>query len=727
MFAHPAQGIGALLSPSDPMRQLSALTALSLSALMAACGGGGGNGGVTAPAPPAPAPAPSAPAPAPPASAPVPAPPASAPVPAPPVPTPAPSAPALALTSSELAQTHIIAPGGRSLQAPNDITNNVVHRLMAIEGRAALLMVQPTGTETALQVRAHMADGRTLGPMAMQAPADLPRTDAGRAPYSTVKFSALVPKEWIAIGTTLQVDRAGFTAPVSVPLSVTPGVTLNLETMPLYVFGARAANSVIPDFTLAARATAGYTLDREYAQKLPIAALHQTVAAPITFDQLSVPARSDATICHPAMTVATWADFQAAGGDMNARMLSVMEDMHGPTANRDGAFPDAFYGYVQTIAGGAQVQASTGGGLSSVGGGSSISGGDYRPDIVYAAIFNHELGHAYGLPHADSAALSGDYPYALGTKSGSTWGYDAVKNQLLATQQIAGQSCGADRTVNGTCWQRTPMSGGDTDLDTTTYRWTTFSDYQAAQIQEGLLDKAIPDAASTGGYRTWNRSTNAYAAMSDETRARVGTDVLKTGQQVQTVIGSISHFNLSPSASQIVVTPTWTGNLPKQIDPTVQADLDLLPGTQPGGWNGYYCLNAGCDYTLVATWADGTVQRILLPVGYHRFGYPVYTDTGYRASAQNVLDGDNLGTWAVNLPVGHGGLASVAVYSTPFGSKWQVGLTAITAASLGTSSAPLVNRWVPTDAFTGGAGASGSTTFAASACQAGATVIHPSR
>ena len=709
------------------MRQLPALTALTLSALMAACGGGGGNDTpVTTPAPPAPAPGPSpspTPTPPPPAPAPTPTPPPPAPAPVP-TPPPPPAVP-LALASSEIAQTHVIAPAGRGLQAPNDVTNKVTHWLMPIAGRAALLMVQPSSAETALQVRARTASGQVLGPVAMQAPADLPRTDAGRAAYSTVKFSALLPKEWLAIGTTLEVDRAGFAAPVSIPVAATPGIALHAYTMPLYVFGARAANSVVPDFAMSARNTAGYPLDQEYQQKLPVASLRQTVAGAITFDTLAIPARNDATLCHPAMTVSTWADFVAAGGDMNARMLGVVGDLHGPTADRDGALAAGYYGYVQAIDGGKQVPANTGGGLG--GGGSGVSGGDYRPELVYSAIFNHEMGHAYGLPHADAAALTGDYPYPLGTKSGSTWGYDAVKNQLLATQQIAGQSCGSDRMVNGTCWQRTPMSGGDTDLDTTTYRWTTFSDYQAAQIQEGLLDKAFPDAASAGGYRSWSRTANAWTALSAETRARIGTDVLKLDQPVQTVIGSISHFNLSPSASQITVTPAWTGNLPKQIDPTVQADLDLLNGTQPGGWNGYYCLGDGCDYTLVATYADGAVQRVLLPIGYHRFGYPVYTDNGYRATAQNVLDGDNLGTYAVNLPTGHGGLASVAVYNTPFGSKWQAALTAITAASLGTSSAPLVNRWVPSDAFGGGAGAPGTTTFDASACQAGATVKHPTR
>lgn len=683
------------------MRQATALTVLTLSALLAACGGGGGGNPVTAPAPPPPSPAP--------------VPPAPSPTPAPP----------LALSSSELAQTHVIPPTGRGMQAPNDVANNVVHRLMPIAGRAALLMVQPATAETALQVRVHLADGSTLGPIAMQAPADLPHTDAGRAPYSTSKFSALLPREWLQIGATLEVDRAGFAAPASIPMTVTPGVTLAAYTLPIYVFGARAANSVVPDFTMSKRATGNYPLDQEYQQRLPIAGLRQVVAAPITFDTLAIGARNDATVCHPAMTVSTWADFAAAGGDMNARMLGVLGDLHGATANRDGALAAGYYGYVQAIDGGKQVPANTGGGLG--GGGSGVSGGDYHPDLVYAAIFNHEMGHAYGLPHADSAALSGDYPYPLGTKSGSTWGYDAVKNQLLATQQIAGQSCGSDRMVDGTCYQRTPMSGGDTDLDTAAYRWTTFSDFQAAQIQEGLLDKAVPDAASAGGFKSWNRGSNAFTPLSDETRARIGNGVLKLDQPVQTVIGSVSHFNLSPSASQIVVTPQWTANLPRQIDPTVQADLDLLNGTQPGGWNGYYCVNGGCDYTLVATWADGTVQRVLLSMGYHRFGYPVYTDSGVRASAQNVLDGDNLGTYAVNLPAGHGGLASVALYNTPFGSKWQVGLTAISAASLGTGSAPLVNRWVPSDGFGGGAGAPGTTTFNAGACQPGATVKAPSR
>ena len=633
--------------------------------------------------------------------------------------------PPLSISSVELAQTHVISPDGRSMQAPNDVKSNSSKHLTLMADRAALLMVQPTSQVTGVQVRARMADGSVQGPIPMNAPGQLPATDGGRAPYSTVKYSVLLPSAWIKTGVKLELaNDAAFGKPVSVPLTVTPAITLRSYTVPLYMFGARDGNSVVPDFLLHARNTNGYALDAEYQQKLPVSHLEQMVAGAITQDQVVMPPRNDAQFCNPAITVSTLPDFWANGGDLNARFLRILGDMHGSTANRDDMFAAGYYGYMQTIDGGKQIAASSGGGLG--GGGSGVSGGDYRPELVYSAIFNHEMGHAYGLPHADSAYDSGDYPYAFGTKSGSTWGYDANKNQLLSTLQIAGQSCDG-RVVNNLCYQRTPMSGGDDDRDANTYRWDAFSDFQAAQIEQGLLDKVVRDDSYAGGYKHWNQSSNSYEALSDQNRARVGTDIVARDQQVQTVIGTLSHFNASPIASRMVISSVWTGNLPKQIDPTVQADMDSINSTTPGGWFGYYCVSNGCDYTLVANYADGTTQRVLLPVGYHRFGYPVYTDNGYRASAQNPTDGDNLATYAVNLPTGHGGLTRVQVFNTAFGSKWQDHFTAIAASALGSSTYPLVNQWTPSDAYSGGAGAPGSTQFNSNVCQQGAKVIRPTR
>ncbi|KPC49413.1 M66 family metalloprotease [Amantichitinum ursilacus] len=631
--------------------------------------------------------------------------------------------PPLAVSSVELAQTHVIGPEGRSMQSANDAKNGGVKKLTLMADRAALLMVQPTSQVPNVLVRARIGS-TILGPITLKSPGQLPATDAGRAPYSTVKYSALLPKEWLKQGVTLELaQNASFLKPVSVPLTVTPAITLRAYTVPLYMFGARPANSVVPDFTLNARNTNGYSLDAEYRQKLPISNLEYMVAGAITQDQVVLPPRNDAQYCYPALPVSSLADFWAAGGDLNARFYRILGDIHGATANRDGAFATGYYGFMQTLDGGKQVAASSGGGLG--GGGSGVSGSDYRPELVYSAIFNHEMGHAYGLAHADSAYDSGDYPYPFGSKSGSTWGYDAIKNQLLSTLQIAGQSCDG-RVVNNVCYQRTPMSGGDDDRDAGTYRWDTFADYQAAQMEQGLLDKVVADASYAGGYKHWNQNSNSYEPMDDRTRANIGTDVLARDQQVQTVIGSISHFNASPSASRMVVSGVWTGNLPKQIDPTVQADLDKINSTQPGGWFGYYCVNNGCDYTLVATYADGTAQRVLLPIGYHRFGYPVYSDNGYRASAQNPSDGDNLATYAVNLPVGHGGLSRVQVFNTPFGSRWQDHFGAIAAASLG-STYPLVNQWTPADGASGGVGAPGSSQFNSATCQQGAKVKYPAR
>ena len=628
----------------------------------------------------------------------------------------------VALSSVELAQTHVIAPTGRAMQAPNDAKNGISKHLELIADRPALLMVQPTSQVTGLQVRARLADGSVLGPLPMNAPGQLPATDAGRAPYSTVKYSLLLPKEWVKIGSSLEFAQStSFNAPVSVPLTVTPPINLKAYTMPVYLFGARASRSAIPDFSLHSRNTAGYTLDQEYQQKLPITTLEQVVAGAITMDQVTVPARNDAQFCYPAMSVGSLGDFQAIQGDFNARILRTIADIHGTTANRDGDYTAGYYGFMQYQDGANQVVANTGGGLG--GGGSGVSGGDYRPDNIYAAIFNHEMGHAYGLAHADSAAETGDYPYTLGTKSGSSWGYDANKNTLLSTLQVPGQSCDG-RTVNNVCYERTPMSGGDDDRDASVFRWDAFSDYQAAQMQEGFLSKLVPDSSFDGGYKRWNSTTNSFEAMPADQRARSGSDVVKQNQSVQTIIGSISHFNLSPSASRMFVTPAWTGNLPKQLDPTVQSDLDLINSSAPGGSQGYFCLYNGCDYTVVASYNDGTSVRVLLPIGYHQFGYPT-SNAVVRPSAQNIMDGDNFATYAVNVPAGHGGLSRVQLFNTAFGSKWQDHFTAISAAALGTSSYPLVNQWTPNDGSTGGAGAPGNSQFNAGVCQAGAVIKYP--
>lgn len=608
------------------------------------------------------------------------------------------------------------------MQSPNEVKSNTNRRLQLIASRAALLMLEPAGDVTGLVVRAKLADGRTLGPITMNAPDKLPATDGGGVAYSTVRHSALLPGEWVQMGTTLEVGNVDFSSPRRIELTVTPATTLKHHTVPMYLFGARAAQSVVADFRLSAAATAGYALDAEYREKLPIAKLDTRVVGAVTIDQLAVPGRNDDKFCYPAMTVSSWADYRAIDGDTNARTLRILSDMRGWTANRDGSFAAGFYGFVQTISGGKQVAAATGGGLG--GGGVGVSGGDYRPDTIYSAIFNHEMGHAYGLPHADAAADAGDDPYPKGTKSGSSWGFDSVKQQLLTPREFSGQDC-STRTVDGICYQRTPMSGGDDDRNAKSYRWNAFSDYQAAIMQQGFLGKLFPDSSFEGGYKRWNWSTGKFEKPSNDDRARASTDVLQLDQQVQTVIGTVSHFNLAPTASTMVVTPVWTGNLPQRLDPAVQTDLDRILSDKPGGWSGYYCLSHGCDYTLVSTYADGTVLRHLLPIGYRDWNKP-NDASGYKRGAKDATSADNFATYAVNLPIGRGGLVKVQLFSTPHGSQWQTRFTALNPADLG-GSLPLVNEWTPADGFTGGRGGPGATQFDTASCKAGATVKRPTR
>jgi len=77
----------------------------------------------------------------------------------------------------------------------------------------------------------------------------------------------------------------------------------------------------------------------------------------------------------------------------------------------------------------------------------------------------------------------------------------------------------------------------------------------------------------------------------------------------------------------------------------------------------------------VATDADGSAVRVLLPLGYRQFN-AANDETGIHPATRNALDGANLGTFAVNVPAGRGGVTRGQLYSSPFGSKWRVRLTA---------------------------------------------------
>lgn len=630
----------------------------------------------------------------------------------------------LALSSVELAQTHVIAPTGRKLQSANEAAAGNARNLRLIENRAALLMVQANTAQTSLQVQARLADGRVLGPIAMNAPASnkFPVTSYGRAAYSTAKHSVLVPAEWIQIGAKLEVFQSGTASGsnlVSVPLTVVAGATFKQTTIPMYLFGARPEKSVA-SMDLRGLNTNGYPFMDEYAEKLPVAKFEQTFSAPLVMDQVVAAPRNDAEFCYPAHPVASWADWNARKIDTNARLLGVVHNFHMDTANRDGRLPRSYFGIMQVLDGGVQKLASVGGALGMVGGDSAITGEDWAPGPIYSAVFNHEMGHAYGLGHADYEYDRGNYPYPLGTKSGSSWGYDKYYNELL--NPVLPGTCNQDRLVNRVCYERTPMSGGDYDLEKGKFRWTGFSDYQAAQMQDHFLGKVVADASRPGGYKSWDATNNTYVDLNEEERARIGTDVLKVGGQVITVVGTVSHFNLSPTASKLYVMPAGPGNLPRQFDPTVQADMNLLNTTNPGGWNSWYCYASGCDYTLVASYADGTVVRALMPFGTRQWG-----NSNNDPAKQNVLDGNNLQNYVVNFPAGHGGLSQVQLFKTPTAGGWRPVITAFSQAELGSSKYPLVNEWKPADGNTGGVGAPGSTQFDAGACKPGAKVIRPAR
>lgn len=695
---------------------------LLLASALAACGGGGksttpppagSQGGSTPTGPTTPGPSNPAPPTTPPPGTPPPTPEPPGPV----TPTPVPPAGTPKVANVEVAQTHVIPPDGRSLQAPVDKTNNEVRLLRLVAGRPALLMIQPQGQPAALQVRARLASGRTLGPLSLKPPAQLPATDDDAQPaYSNSKYSLIMPADWVQRGTTLELSQDNFaSAALDIPLTAEPGANVNLYTIPIYLWGARPAESEVKDFRLSSIDTNGYRLDYEYQEKLPFAHVNQIIGAGMILDQMVVPPRNDDEFCYPAMPLANREQAAQIDLDVAGMLYGRVSDLSSKTAADDDRFQSIYYGYIQyKHANGEQkpdIWTAWGGGNV------AISSSDWNPTNLFSAVFNHEVGHAYGLPHADSAASDGSYPYPFGRKSGSSWGYDANRNELLTTRQITGRTCNSNQLVDNICYQGTPLSGGDNDRMAGKYRWTTFADYQAAQIQDWAMSKYQPDSTANGGYALWDRTRQTSTGMSAYHALRLASTVLKRGQDVYTVMGTISHYNLAPAATRLYVSGQWKNNLPRHFDPTVQADMDLMKDSStPGGSAGHYCMDTGCDYTLVVTYADNTVLRVLLPVGYRTGAGGMREDP----QARDALNERNFQAYAVNIPGGRQGVTKLELFSTPFGTLGHADRSAIEAGKLGSSAYPLVTRWTTGDGATGGSGAPGNLSVDQSQCKPGA-------
>ena len=584
----------------------------------------------------------------------------------------------LAIQRLELAQTHVLPDGARSWAPPTPA--NASETLHLVGGREALALVRLSAANADRPVLEALADGKSLGTVALNPPSQLPPTEAGGPAYGDDLYSATVPAAWLRPGLTLRAKAANYQAGEARAVEVGADMPFTVRVLPFYLFGATEANTARPLSLTGAPPADAVT---EMYAKWPVAKLDAVnhPARLVQWPTLVIPPRNDANGQPQPAYVARSANDYKDGFAGLAGVLGTLGALR--NANGEGALPVQYYAPLLALDAAGKYR-GPGGGL---GGGSDGAG-----DELYAGIFIHEQGHAFGLPHVGEAYDDGRYPYAWGSLNGSTWGYDGQRKQLLAPFVPATASryanCKTDtfggklRTLDNTgrCVKQDPMQSGSGD-QASGYRYATFSDYSTAVMQRYFEGKTsvdskgvhtpgsrlVADASFASGYKQWDTVDKRWVEAPTTTTSS-GLWGLDRGlpQQrdvpVVAIVLTISNAN-TPGITQIDPPLSFTGNLLRGFDPTVAADrAAFVPDTSANAW---YCRNGGCDFTLRLTYADGSVRHRLLQGGFRPFNQARGTPD---AGTRDPLNGASFRRFAVQVP-GDKRLTKIELLDTPM--AWE--------------------------------------------------------
>ncbi len=533
-----------------------------------------------------------------------------------------------------LAQTHLMTPDWPLFYLSGD--------------RPALLFVDVTGVGASpeISVEAKSA-GTSLGKKCLKGPAELPASLDPAIPDREKSFTVTLPAQWIKQGVELTI-RAGTALRVLSPseLKVGPSPVGTLLTANFLFFGDTEGH---PRADIA----------REYLSKTPFSHLNVGhLPIDLTFPKFVV-APDSITGTDAAGSSATspvqWATKKAS---------CTQAEKTAKTCTGYGAF--GFIIAVRNLMG--EIQKANGlgalafayGDISPKAGceGAGLGGGRLGAGGNYGLVFNHEMGHGFGLPHwgditpPRATLATNTYPYAgeylrgdgqvNGGGFGRTWGYDPLDGTLISPICAAnGKELHDPMQRHGDCSSEASLKPGQKfDFYSDFSAWRIYRllaggaavsgtlAYHGASVPFGApdsfpnpewADPTKPDA------RKWNGATGSYVAFPDEGNAALPIAV---DQPAYLVYGTF-HVP-SDTLSAIYAPILYRGNLTRLYDPTNAADFDAMKGN----YLAYY----GWDLTVRAEYEDGTIRHALLR-------------TSVRGDAMNdPLSGDSLKYFAVNLP-----------------------------------------------------------------------------
>ncbi|MEK9701155.1 MAG: M66 family metalloprotease [Deltaproteobacteria bacterium] len=526
-----------------------------------------------------------------------------------------------------VAQTHVIPlkgktwdlrDDGRPLKGPNggEIDKPVPMNLHLVANKKTLVLVESVEKKAGDTVEVTLADGSTKQ-FTLNGPDTLPPTAGDpNNKYSTTALWTYLDAEWVQPNMKLDGQDVNVGQPS----------TFQLFNLPFYLFGA-SESTKDRDLTLDLSVTGGMNTqtNREIFAKLPIAEFQERLhpLKKVEWPYLLVSPRSGGEAYKLESSDDMREGFAAISGVMRA--LGQIKYSNGYSDQTNTQFYSSIIMHNE-----AGNYAGPGGGL----GGGNIGAGDYS----YTAVYHHEQGHAFDIPHAGQAYNSYEYPYEDGSLRGSGWGFDIVREEFLANTMPKGaphySRCEAGQRLKddqGRCFSRDPMWGGGGDHPAE-YVLQIFSDFNAAKIQRyfertrhyGSKGRYTYDNAS-GIWRSWNPETLSFDSNSMEELDKPTNAYyqdLPAPNQVDVMVDTVV-FTLSNPEIRDYVAGTKTETTLTQIYPALlnykgsaRMNVDLDNATQVaeikrGGRKGNYCYWGNCDFSIHLTYQDGSTRRFL--------------------------------------------------------------------------------------------------------------------
>ncbi|GAM24039.1 hypothetical protein SAMD00019534_072140, partial [Acytostelium subglobosum LB1] len=484
-------------------------------------------------------------------------------------------------------------------------------------------------------------------------PSTLPSVESnGTAIYENT-YWLNIPAQYVVPGVKIVVNNK--TSDAVYPL-VGWNSTFILDLLPFYMFGANDTNSI--PYSKASNVTE-FTYDSIY-QTWPVSKL---IIKNHDIGIMSLPSMIiSSNGARPAYKLTGAAQLKD-GYDMMGEILGILSGLR--AANGDGSLN--YMMYVPLVAmnqtGAPNRYSGPGGGLGSVGGGVCVG------DSSYSGIFIHEMGHAFGLPHAGEAYPEG-YPYVNGSLLGSQPGFDFLSNNFMSiyapTNSSYYSTCKKSAVIDdGKCVRQDPMQGG-AGYQVRGKPFTMFADYNIGRMQIWQGTNIVYDEANDK-YLFWNNIELRYDEYIITNNSKNSMDSgfpYIRNRPMYTIMMHLITADTSPCTDCSIIYPVFKriGNLRRWIDPRDQSQLDLIVpnrGTFP-----WWCHGSGCDYTMRVTYADGSMWVKLLQTGLRKSNTPMSPDI--YESYTNPTSGYSTKFIVENCP-GDKVLKKVELLWTPYG------------------------------------------------------------